>query len=336
MRAVITGSSGFIGSHLVQALLARGDTVRTVTRPQSAPVSTIASTDARIERHTIDLLDAQAVNDSPVWDDATHVFHLAGVTKARTDAQFHAGNVRPTANILAALAERVNPPRFVLVSSQAAAGPASGIDAPVREHDTPHPIEGYGWSKLATEREGERWMDHVPTVIVRPASVYGPGDRDFLLVFRQAARRIAFYAAPRDQCFSIVHVTDIVDGLIRAAENPSAPGNSYFLADESPTTWRALYAAVAEAAGAKPVEVQLPLAVVRAAAFGADIMSAVTGKNALINRHKAALAGPRWWICDSARARDTLGWKPQVERQRGVQETYLWYLREGWLSRRKA
>lgn len=332
MLAVVTGTAGFVGSHLVDELLARGATVRAVTRPRTRGRAPL---DPRVAVHEMDLLDSAAVARSPVWEGATHVFHVAGVTKSRSARQFRLGNVLPTENIMAALAARTAPPRVVLVSSQAAAGPARAADAPVREDDTPRPIEAYGESKLAAELAARAHAARVPVVIVRPCAVYGPRDRDFLQAFRQAAGRVAFYASPAGQVISIVHVRDVVDGLIRAAEAPGAPGRTYFLANETPVTWRTLYHAVAQAAGAAPVNVQLPRAIVLATAWACDAANAVTGMSTLLSRHKAALTVPNWWICDAARARAELGWTPQVPLQSGLLDTYHWYTRAGWLRGRK-
>src|SRR5258706_555984 len=104
MIAVVTGSSGFIGSHVVDALLARGATVRVLRRPESP-----ASHDPRVAQWTADLLDDRSVRESPIWKDVTHVFHAGGVTKRRTLAEFRYGNVVPTANILSALVARGRP-----------------------------------------------------------------------------------------------------------------------------------------------------------------------------------------------------------------------------------
>ncbi|MEP6989957.1 MAG: NAD-dependent epimerase/dehydratase family protein, partial [bacterium] len=89
MIAVVTGSSGFIGSHLVDALQARGATVRALVRPESR----VVRQDPRVETFTADLLDDRSVRESPVWNDVTHVFHVGGVTKRRTLPEFRAGNV---------------------------------------------------------------------------------------------------------------------------------------------------------------------------------------------------------------------------------------------------
>jgi nucleoside-diphosphate-sugar epimerase len=327
MIAVVTGSTGFIGSHLVDALLERGATVRALVRPETRA----DRRDERIDYWEADLLDDRSVRESRVWEGATHVFHLAGVTKGRTLAHFRAGNVFPTANVLSALAARGGvPPRVVLVSSQAAAGPASSPDAPVRETDRPVPVENYGRSKLQAEQAVARYRDTLPITIVRPSAVYGPRDRDFLKVFRQASRRVALHAVPRDHSFSLVHVSDLVGALILAAEHPAAAGKLYFVG-ESPVTWHDLYDEVARTAHASPIQLQVPLSALRIAARASDLLSTITGRVSLLNKNKAALARPRWWLCDASRVREELGWHPTMPLQRGVEETYLWYVNAGWL-----
>lgn len=328
MIAVVTGSTGFIGSHLVDALLARGDTVRALVRPETPP----GARDPRVESFEADLLDDRSVRDSRVWEGASQVFHLAGVTRGRTLAQFRAGNVFPTANLLAAVAARSGKrPHIVLVSSQAAAGPAAAADAPVRETDRPVPVEAYGRSKLQAEQAVARYRDDLPVTIIRPAAVYGPRDRDFLAAFKQASARVALHAVPRDHAFSVVYVTDLVAALLRAAERQATAGRTYFVADEAPVTWGQLYDEVAAAAGRRPFHVQVPRTAVRVAAHAGDLLSTLTGRATLLNRNKAALARPRWWLCDASRARADLDWQATVPLQVGVRDTYNWYVDAGWL-----
>ncbi len=333
MIAVVTGSTGFIGRHLVDALLELGAEVRGLVRPETPR----NRRDPRIGHWEADLLDDRSMRESPVWTGVTHVFHLAGLTRARTLDQFRGGNVFPTANVLAALAARGGrPPRVVLVSSQAAAGPANAADAPVRESDRPLPIEAYGRSKLQAEQAAVRYRDSLPITIVRPSSVYGPGDRDFLNLFKQERRRVALRVVPRDHQLSLVHVRDLVRALMLAAERPVAVGRTYFVSDETPVSWGELYDTIDDLVGRKPIAIRLPSPLLRLAARGGDVVSAITGRPLLANRNKAALARPRWWLCDSSRARDELGWRAEVPLLDGLRETYTWYVESRWLTPPKA
>jgi nucleoside-diphosphate-sugar epimerase len=333
MIAVITGSSGFIGSHLVETLLARGAMVRALVRPETRSTAR----DPRVEYHTADLLDDRSVRQNPVWKDATHVYHVAGVTKRRTLAEFRHGNVVPVANILAALADGrgARLQRVVLVSSQAAAGPAQALDHPVTENDPPHPIEAYGRSKLEAEQVATRYGESLPVTIVRPSAVYGPRDVDFLNVFKQATNRVAVFAAPADQLMSIVHVQDLVRAIVMASESPRARGRTYFVGSDAPVSWRSLYALIAALASSTFRGVQLPQSLLHVAGHAGNALGRITGRPVLLNTNKVSLAAPNWWVCDSQRAHDELGWHPEISLQNGLRETYNWYRQAGLLRPRK-
>jgi nucleoside-diphosphate-sugar epimerase len=137
---------------------------------------------------------------------------------------------------------------------------------------------------------------------------------------------------PKDNTFSIVHVRDVVAGILLAAERPEAVGRTYYLANEQPITWRALYDLIASvAATTRTAELQIPLPAISLAGLAGDVVSALTGWHTLANGNKTRLARPRWWVCDASRARDELGWRASVTLQEGVRETYLWYLDAGWM-----
>jgi nucleoside-diphosphate-sugar epimerase len=202
--AVVTGASGFIGSHLVDALLKRGVRVRCLagSRPLPAGVEAVPAGSL-----------AQAAAG------AGAVFHLAGVTKALCAADYRTGNVELTARVLDATSAAG---RFVHVSSLAAV----------------NPVSAYGRSKRDAETVVAR-----RAVIVRPPVVYGPGDRDVLQFFCWAVRGWAPQVGGEHH-FSILYVRDLADGLIAAGEHPAATAGRVFeLANPRPVTWYELGAA---------------------------------------------------------------------------------------------
>jgi nucleoside-diphosphate-sugar epimerase len=332
VRALVTGASGFVGSHLVEALLAAGWRVRRLARPDSARGDADPATD--VETRVAPLDDAGALTRSGVLDDVDAVFHVAGVTRGRRATHFHAGNVVPTAALLDALHATygVRAPRGVLVSSQAAAGPAPARDRPRTEDDPAEPVGAYGASKQAAERMvaehpvGGRWT------IVRPSAVYGARDRDFLVVFRHASRGMALYPGTHDAWLSLVHAADLARALVGAVTVPAAAGRTYFVAGDEAVAWPALYAAVAQAAGTRiRVSLDVPRWVLPLAGAAGDAWSALSGRATLVGREKLALGAPRWWLCSAQRARKELHWAPALALPEGVRATHDWYAAARWL-----
>ncbi|GLC25831.1 NAD-dependent epimerase/dehydratase family protein [Roseisolibacter agri] len=329
MLALVTGASGFVGSHLVDALLADGWRVRRLARPASPPAA-----DARVETHVAALDDAAAIARSGALADVDVVFHVAGVTRAHSAARFHAGNVAPTVALLDALAAAhgASLPRGVLVSSQAAAGPATARDRPRTEDDPPAPVGAYGASKHAAERAVAAHAAGATWAVVRPCAVYGPRDRDFLAVFRHAARGVALFPGTRDAWLSLVHVHDLARALLRAGTVPAAAGRTYFVAGDEAVSWPAVYEAAARAAGTRVRWARdVPRWALALGGAAGDAWSALSGRDTLAGREKLRLAAPRWWLCSAARARSELGWRADLPLEAGMQATRAWYRAAGWL-----
>ena len=325
MIAVVTGGSGFIGRTLVDRLLRDGHTVRCLVRPNGGQPPRGA------ERHVVDYLRPATLVSTAAFEGADVVFHLAGATRALRPEAFRQANVAPTRHVLGALVARRLRPRFVYVSSQAAAGPASSPQQPVDESDTPHPIEEYGRSKHEAERVVGSFNDHLATTIVRPCAVYGPRDRDFLALFRLAARGWLVYPGVRDHWLSLLHVDDVVDGLLGAATTDRAAMRTYFLASSDPVQWRDIGREIAAAIRRPLRSVNVPVWAVQAAAEAGQLVGEITGTPPLGTRDKAALANAPFWVCSAGRARAELGFTPRVTLPEGIRETYLWYVTHRWL-----
>lgn len=307
MIAAITGANGFIGQHLVRRFRAAGWDVRPVVRGDFES----------------DELDHRFAG-------ADVVVHAAGATRAPTHAQLRASNVGLTRRVIEA-ARRGHVRRLVFISSQAAAGPATSRDASTTEKTPPAPIEEYGRSKLEAERLVVGATDLDP-VILRPSAVYGPGDRDFLAMFRLARFGIALHPGNRDHWISIVHVDDVVTAVMSAATERRSAGRTYFLANDEPLQWQQLFRGAARCANRSlAVDLEVPAALVRFAAEIGDVAAKMTGSAGLLTSEKVALGAARYWICSNGLARRELGFNPGVELDRGLRETYEWYRAHNWL-----
>ena len=306
MIVCVTGANGFIGGHLCIRFAAAGHEVRPIVRS-----------------------DYERGRLPELLRGAHCVIHAAGATRAPTAAHLYRANVMLTQATLRE-AESAGIERFVFISSQAAAGPAAIRDKPVDEDTVPLPVEAYGRSKL--DAEAVVGTSRVPFTVVRPCAVYGPGDRDFLAMFRLARRGIAIHPANREQWISIAHVDDIVDGILLAAESDAAVGRTYFLACRDAHQWRELFSVAGEAAGRGiTLDLEIPRRMVDAAALFGSVIARISAHTSLLSTEKVALSRPKYWICSSARAERELGYAPRVDLQAGFASTYHWYLDHNWL-----
>jgi nucleoside-diphosphate-sugar epimerase len=307
MIAAITGANGFIGQHLLRRFGDAGWAARPVLR------------------RDLDSREAERL-----FAGADVVVHAAGATRAPTATLLRASNIGLTRRVIEA-ARRAHAGRLVFISSQAAAGPAPSRDNPTTEDTPPAPREAYGQSKLEAERLVEAATDLDP-VILRPAAVYGPGDRDFLNMFRLARFGIALHPGNREHWISILHVDDLATSVIEASSQPRSIGRKYFLANDEPVQWRQLFRDAASCAARKlAVDVEVPSPLVRIVAEISDVAARLTGHAGLVTSEKVALSTARFWICSSGRAKREIGFAPRVELSRGLRDTYQWYLAHHWL-----
>jgi nucleoside-diphosphate-sugar epimerase len=326
MTAIVTGATGFIGSHLVEALASSGTEVRCLVR---RPGTAESSAGARF--HLADFGVADLGLADSVFDGVDIVYHVAGATRALSAAAFHKSNVAITERLIDRVS-RTGRPRFVYISSQAAAGPSLSPSRSLTEDDAPAPIEAYGRSKLAAEEVVQSRASAMPVTIVRPVAVYGPGDHDFLSMFRLVRRGLAIYPGIRDATVTTIFVDDLVRGIIAAARAPAAVGQTYFMGSPRAATWREIYSAAAAVAGRKRLrELEVPLSLVKIGGVAGDLLGFVTRRPPLLTSGKATLAAARFWTCSSGRAERDFGFSATMSLHDGLQATYDWYRHYGWL-----
>jgi nucleoside-diphosphate-sugar epimerase len=323
--ALVTGASGFVGGHLVEALVARGWTARCLMRPASS---------ARWLPPSVEIAGGDVADGTPAGVAALEravrgtsvVFHLAAVTSARTDEDYLRVNARGTERLAGVIARVAPDAALVLCSSLAAAGPPPS-GRPAREGEPEHPVSAYGRSKLAAERALARAA--VRSVIVRPSAVYGPRDVDILAAFRLAARGLALRLAPPGQRLSMIHARDLAAGLVTAAERDAR--GVYYMSDGVVHAWEGIIAALGDAVGRRPRIVAVPHAVVSLAAHADRTLARLMRRKPLLTPDRARELAEPEWTCDDTRARLELGYTSPTALADGFRETAEWYRAHGWL-----
>ncbi|MGZ6076892.1 MAG: NAD-dependent epimerase/dehydratase family protein [Myxococcaceae bacterium] len=330
-KVLLTGGSGFVGGQLAKLLVARGHEVVALVR-RSSKVDALKALGVRIavaDLNTGDGLD-EAVEGVEL------VQHVAGVTKARSEEDYLRGNAETTRMLASVLARQKRPPRLVVCSSLAAAGPAR-IGKPRTEDENPAPVSMYGRSKLAAEQAAREFSDRVPTVIVRPPIVYGPGDLTNLPPLMAMARTGVYLKAGRGpKHFSFVHVDDLNQALLAAAERgktlgPDNPAQGiYFASDPNPYSWEDFCSALSRALGrGKPRVISVPDFVGWATGAGAELGSRLLGTVSIMNRDKAKEMAQEAWTCSPARAVEEIGFRPEYPLDPGLDNTVAWYRTQG-------
>ena len=234
--------------------------------------------------------------------------------------------------IEACVRARTAPKRFVLVSSQAAAGPGPGT-SPRKESDPPAPITPYGRSKLEAERVVLEHKSRFSVVTVRPCAVYGPRDTAFLAYFRIVRRGILLeFGAGEDRIVSMCHVNDVVAGIQQAAYcGSAASGSVYFLADPEPYSWREVENIVVKAMGVRAKRFRVPPWLLKTLGTLGQGYGRATGKSVMLTRSRVAELTARQWGCDTGKATRELGFTPVIKLNDGLSEAVRWYKKEQWL-----
>jgi nucleoside-diphosphate-sugar epimerase len=322
---LVTGGTGFIGRHLLEKLIAKGETVRALVRRTGVTHRFPRSLPAGVETVYGDLASGAGLADA--LRGAHAVIHLAGVTKALRPRDYYTGNVRATEQLAHAMAGRGM--RLVHVSSLAAMGPATP-GAPLAEDAEPHPLTHYGKSKL----DAERVVRHLApdAVIVRPPVVYGPRDTDVFQLLKSISKGLVLEISGGERWFSAIYVKDLVEGLLAAAGAPRAAGRAYFLAHAKPVSWRQLGESAARIMARTPRVLTVPFAVAHAAGACGELWARLSGTPGIVSREKIAEARCMAWTCDTGRAASELGFVAPTSLDEGLAATLAWYKEAGWLT----
>jgi len=326
MRVFLTGAAGFIGSFLAEALLVKGYEVRTLVRTSSS-LRWLA--DLNIECHYGSLWDKNSLING--IKDTDLIIHAGTAAKANSEQEFNKINYKGTRNLLEAVLEsgqKIN--RFLFISTQAAAGPGQSLQ-PVDEYDNPNPISNYGKSMLEAELAVLKHKQQLPVTIVRPPLVYGPRDTGLLPFFKTAKKGIIPDFGARSKYISMIFISDLVRGIIKAAESEKSHGRIFYLTNPLPVTIEELARSILKVFGKKGFRLKLPSVIMNSAALFSEGIDSLTQKPGLFNRQKLRELKQNFWICSSKRAAADLNFKTSVSLEDGVRDTIAWYKENNWL-----
>lgn len=322
---LVTGATGFAGSHMVDQLLQAGRWVRVLVR-RTSNLRFVPT--GRVEAVTADVRDPASLRELVAG--VRDVYHFGGLTRARSREEYFRVNCEGTKRLAEAWLEGSGAPRrFVFISSLAASGPAPDADHPRLETDPPAPVTAYGESKLAAEAYlAEHISARAQVLSLRPPAVYGPRDEATLTLFRWIRRGILPLPGPSHSRLSLAYGPELARAAYELAEGGAT--GVFHISDGEYYSWEEVGQAVADILGRRVVPVPVAGWVVRFAGQLGEWAGRLTGVLPVINREKVGDIRQPFWTCSLQKARNQ-GFEPRVLMNDGMVRTVRWYQTAGWL-----
>ncbi|MDO9187368.1 MAG: NAD(P)-dependent oxidoreductase [Bacteroidia bacterium] len=327
VKILITGASGFVGTHLVEIALQQQFEVYAMVRKSSSikylKNATIVYGDINNEESLFSVFSNFYKNKVTI----DYVIHTAALTKSNSKKDFFATNYHGTENLINALKlSNITPKKIIFISSLAASGPVKANDQIKVSHQ--NPITVYGQSKLQAEHLIKN--SGLAYIIIRPTAVYGPGEKDLYTVFKFINKNINPVLGNHKQELTFIYVRDLVRLILRATIS-DVENEIYFASDGKIYDKHAFSIAISNALNKKPVNIKFPLAIVRIVAFFSQYISAITGKTSPLNLEKYNELVAESWNCEMTKTTHHFQFQAKHDLESGVKKTVEWYKQNKWI-----
>ena len=322
---LVTGASGFVGSHLAEKLAQNKVRVHLLVRKTSripfepGPLMRLCYGDVT----NLESVKAAAKGVGVIY-------HLAGILRGSNFQKLNEVNAEGTRNVCETALGIKNLKRLVYVSSLSAAGPS--LDGkPIKESDPCQPVSLYGATKRKGEEIAETYLKKFPITNLRPGAVYGPRETDILEYFKMVQKGWVFLPRLR-QTISFIHVDDLINAILLAGHSPRAVGQTFFVSDGKAYSWQDFNLRIGKALNRSFKTLLIPMVIVQAVAHLGEIAEKFSGKASMLNKDKVKEAFHSHWVCDINKIRKLLSYQPKKDLGSGVRETALAYQKAGWLN----
>jgi nucleoside-diphosphate-sugar epimerase len=328
VKILITGATGFIGSHLTESLLKDGNEIKVIIRKTS---NLQWLKNLPIEYVNVSLNDEKTLES--VVENVDYIYHVAGLVAAKTYDEFLKANRDTTFNLLQACVNKnPNLKRFLLVSSQTVAGPSKSLNSPKTEADTPEPITKYGKSKYEGEKVAYQFMDKLPITIVRPPAVYGPRDPAIKDIFKIANKGLATLIGFNKKYVSLIHSSDLVRGIKLAALSDNSVNQIYFITSNQFYTWDEIMDVMKFALNKKSIiKLRLPHSLVLSLGAVSGFLGKFSKHPPVFDYEKSIDFIQNYWICSPEKAKNELGFVSEIDLIEGISNTANWYKEHNWI-----
>jgi len=326
-RVLITGASGFVGYHLIEAATIAGFDVYAAVRPSSDKMHLKGF---NIQYTHLDYRSISALKQELEEKQYHYIIHAAGITKAKTKAEYDLVNASYTQNLaIAANTAKFPLEKFVFLSSLAAIGPLDDLNQEIQDNTSPNPVTNYGASKCLAEKYLAEFPK-LPLITIRPTAVYGPREKDLFILFKSINSGLEPHIGRFNQQLSFVYVKDLVD-LVIAALSSSTVQKKYNISDGHAYDRYALANFTKQALHKRTFKFHLPVAIVGFMATVMDFLYKNKKETPALNQEKMAELTAINWACNIDTAKLDLNYSPQFNLEKGITQTLKWYKLNNWL-----